>query len=158
NLSTVNGEVTADYDQLEAGTKISLNTVNGKVGLIIPSDSNATVKADSLNGDITNDFGLPVRKGKYVGRDLYGKLGSGEVAIKLDSVNGGLSIKRRNDGRQLSPVTNLLSPKGSDDEDWDSDKDDENPPSAAEIARMNREAERATANAQRQAARDMQKE
>jgi DUF4097 and DUF4098 domain-containing protein YvlB len=162
NLSTVNGEVTADYDQLEAGTKISLETVNGKVGIIIPSDSVATIQAESLNGEITNDFGLPVRKGKYIGRDLKGRLGSVEASpkiatIKLDSVNGGLSLKRRNDGRPVSPAVNLLS-KGSDDEDWDSDKDDENPPSAAEVARMNREAERATANAQRQAARDVQRE
>src|SRR6266404_1056649 len=71
-LSTVNGEVVADFDRLETGTKINLSTVNGKVNLVIPSDSSATVKADSLNGNISNDFGLPVRKGRYVGRDLYG--------------------------------------------------------------------------------------
>ena len=50
-LSTVNGEVRADFDRLETGSKISLETVNGKVNLIIPSDANATVKANSLNGD-----------------------------------------------------------------------------------------------------------
>jgi hypothetical protein len=76
NLSTVNGEVVGDFDRLESGSRISLNTVNGKVTLTIPSDSNATVRADSLNGPITNDFGLPVRKGEYVGRDLYGRIGA----------------------------------------------------------------------------------
>ncbi len=124
NLSTVNGEVTADFDRLESGTKISLETVNGKVNLVIPSDSNATVRADSLNGNITNDFGLPVRKGKYVGRDLYGRLGSGDVQIKLETVNGGLSINRKNDGKALSPATNLLPQKGKDEEDWNMDDDD----------------------------------
>ncbi|HEY2847907.1 MAG TPA: DUF4097 family beta strand repeat-containing protein, partial [Pyrinomonadaceae bacterium] len=122
-LSTVNGEVHADFDRLENGSRISLDTVNGHVNLVIPSDSNATVKADSLNGNITNDFGLPVRKGKYVGRDLYGRLGNGEVQIKLSSVNGQLAIGRKNDGRQLSPSTNLLPAKGKDDDDWDSDAD-----------------------------------
>lgn len=118
-LSTVNGEVTADFDRLESGSKITLETVNGRANLVIPSDANATVRADTLNGNITNDFGLPVRKGKYVGRDLYGRLGNGEVQIRLNSVNGGLSIGRKNDGRTLSPATDLLPQKAKDDEDWD---------------------------------------
>jgi hypothetical protein len=123
-LSTVNGEVHADFDRLETGSKISLDTVNGRVNLVIPSDSNATLKADSLNGSITNDFGLPIRKGKYVGRDMYGRLAGGDVQIKLSSVNGGLSIGRKNDGKVLSPATNLLPEKGKgDDDDWDGDVD-----------------------------------
>ncbi len=119
NLSTVNGEVIADFDRLETGSKIILSTVNGHVNLVIPSDSSATINADSLNGNISNDFGLPVRKGKYVGRDLYGRIGSGDVRIKLDSVNGALAIGRKNDGKPLSPATNLLPQKEKDDEDWD---------------------------------------
>ncbi len=117
-LSTVNGEVKADFDRLEAGSKISLDTVNGRVNLVLPSDANATVRADSLNGNITNDFGLPVRKGKYVGRDLYGKLGNGEVQIRLNSVNGGLTISRKDDGKGLSPATNLLPQKENHDDAW----------------------------------------
>lgn len=122
NLETVNGTVEADFERLEAGSKISLNTVNGRVNLTIPSDSNATIKADTVNGVIKNDFGLPVRKGEYVGKDLYGRIGSGEVQIKLSSVNGGLSIARKNDGKNPSQPTNLLNEKNkSDDEDWDDD-------------------------------------
>ena len=132
-LSTVNGEVVAGFDRLENGTKISLETVNGKANLIIPSDANATVKADSLNGDITNDFGLPVRKGKYVGRDLYGRLGSGEVQIRLNSVNGGLSIGHKNDGKSVSPAVNLLPQKDKDDEDWDKDDEDNSGFKAAKV-------------------------
>ncbi|MDQ3042703.1 MAG: DUF4097 family beta strand repeat-containing protein, partial [Acidobacteriota bacterium] len=91
NLSTVNGTVVANFDQLQTGSRISLETVNGSVDLMIPSDTNATIKADTVNGSISNDFGLPVRKGEYVGRDLYGKVGSGDVQIRLNSVNGALS-------------------------------------------------------------------
>ena len=121
NLSTVNGEVAADFDRLESGSRISLETVNGRINLVIPSDANATLKAESLNGNISNDFGLPVRKGKYVGRDLYGRIGSGEVQIKLESVNGPLSVTRKNDGKSTNPATNLLQQKSKDeeDEDWD---------------------------------------
>jgi DUF4097 and DUF4098 domain-containing protein YvlB len=166
NLSTVNGEVAADFERLEPSSRINLSTVNGRVNLTIPSDSNATLKADSLNGNIANDFGLPVHKGQYVGRDLYGKLGSGDVQIKLDSVNGGLTIKRRNDGKPLSPATNMLNQK-SEDEDWDNDSDndsDENVMSEkekikmkADIRRANAEARRANVEAMRQAQKEMAK-
>ncbi len=132
NLSTVNGTVEAVFDQLQTGSKISLNTVNGTVNLTIPSDANATLRADSVNGNISNDFGLPVRKGQYVGRDLYGKVGNGDVQIRLNSVNGGLSIKRKQDGKNLNPATNLLPQKSEDDEDWDDDKN-------VSVSKMNKE-------------------
>jgi len=136
-LSTVNGEVRADFDRLEAGSKISLETVNGKVNLLLPSDANATLKADSVNGNITNDFGLPVRKGKYVGRDMYGRLGNGDVQIRLESVNGGLTVSRKNDGKNLSPATDLLPQKNQDDDGWDNDKDLEG--AVIDSAKMNKE-------------------
>lgn len=120
NLSTVNGEVVADFDRLETGSRIALSTVNGRVNLTLPSDVNATIKADSLNGDIRNDFGLPVRKGQYVGRDLFGRIGSGDVQVRLESVNGPLIVQRKNDGKSPNPATDLLKQKGNDDDrDWD---------------------------------------
>lgn len=141
-LSTVNGTTYADFERLQSGDKIDLSTVNGEVNLTLPSDINATVKADTVNGSIKNDFGLPVRKGKYVGKDLYGKIGSGETNIKLNSVNGGLSINRKNDGRNQNPAVNLLPQKGQD-EDWD-DEDD----SMINSARMNRDIARSMKQAQ----------
>jgi DUF4097 and DUF4098 domain-containing protein YvlB len=145
DLSTVNGTVDADFDQLQADSKISLSTVNGAVNLLIPSDANATVKADTLNGQISNDFGLPVRKGEYVGRDLRGKIGSGNVRIQLSSVNGGLSIRRKNDGKSINKVTDLLTTRSEDnwdDEDFDNDSDAKapkppKPPSPPKPSRKN---------------------
>ena len=150
-LSTVNGEVAADFDQLAANSRINLSTVNGRVNLVIPSDSNATLKADSLNGNISNDFGLPVRKGKYIGRDLHGRIGGGQVPIKLNSVNGPLSIGRRNDGKSLSPATNLLQQK-KDGEDFD---DDSEGMSAVDQRKLNRDIDRAVRASQRQTAEAM---
>ncbi len=115
-LSTVNGTVYADFDDLSDSSVISLNTVNGTVKLSIPSSANATVKANTLNGSIINEFGLPIRKGKYVGRDMYGKIGSGDVKIRLSSVNGSLSINNK-DGGITNPSVNLLKQKTSDDFD-----------------------------------------
>jgi hypothetical protein len=158
DLSTVNGQVNADFDRIEPGSRINLGTVNGHVNLVVPSDVSATVKADSLNGNITNDFGLPVRKGQYVGRDMYGRIGSGEGQIKLSSVNGGLSITRKNDGRTVSPATNLLNKKA--DEDWDGEDERSSRERAAhvdrEVAKAVRESRRQTAEAMKEAQKAME--
>jgi len=146
-LSTVNGEVNADFDSLDAASKISLDTVNGRVNLTIPSDANVTLRADSLNGKITNAFGLPVRKGKYVGRDMFGRLGSGAVDIRLNSVNGELTVSRKNDGKTPAPATDLLPQKGRDDDDWD-DTD-----STLRSARMEKDIARAMRDSSKAAAR-----
>ncbi|CAN5397609.1 hypothetical protein BH20ACI1_BH20ACI1_05600 [soil metagenome] len=146
NLSTVNGTVEADFDQLQTGSRISLDTVNGTANLIIPSDANATIKADTVNGNINNEFGLPVRKGKYVGKDLYGRIGSGDVQIKLNSVNGGLSVRRKNDGKNLNPATNLLPQKSSEDFDNDGDV-------SVNTTRMNKDVAKAVKEAQKEIAK-----
>jgi len=124
SLETVNGIVDADFSNLQTGSQISLSTVNGRANLLLPSDADATIRAESVNGNIINDFGLPVRKGQYVGRDLYGKVGNGDVKIKLESVNGELAVRRKQDGKVLRPATNLLQQKplmNSDDSDNDSE-------------------------------------
>ncbi len=156
NLSTVNGEVAADFGSLDATSKITLSTVNGRVNLTIPSDASATVKADSLNGNIENDFGLPVRKGKYVGRDLYGKLGNGDARIKLDSVNGSLKLTRINDGKTPAPVTDLLPKKAN--EDWDNDEEGKfKDKTQKDVARAVRDSQRKTVAAAADARRSIER-
>lgn len=133
-LSTVNGEVSAEFDQLDPASSISMETVNGRVALTLPSDINATLTADSVNGTITNEFGLSVRKGKFVGRDMRGRLGSGDARVKLSSVNGPLSINRKKDGKQQFPAVDLLPQGGSGNEEWNS----------TEMARVNADLAKAT--------------
>lgn len=128
-LATVNGSVLADFDTLEDKSIVALETVNGSVKLVVPSDLHAEIRAETLNGSIKNAFGLPVKKGEYVGRELYGRVGGSGVdlnnysKIKLSSVNGGLTIERKNDGKQANPATNLLLDESSENFDTDFDFD-----------------------------------
>lgn len=115
NLSTVNGQVKAGFSTLDNVREIKLNTVNGQVELQLPSDADATIKASTVNGGISNDFTLPVKKGTYVGYSLYGRLGGGAIPVKLSGVNGQINIRRNSDGRQPRAVQNLL-PAGNDDD------------------------------------------
>jgi len=115
-LNTVNGTVEATFTQLDPAKLLSLGSVNGSVVVVIPSDSNVVVRAETIHGAIRNDFGLNVKDGDYVGHSLYGQLGSGGSRIKLGNVNGSINIKRAEDGRPLSPAQSLLSQKEKDKE------------------------------------------
>jgi DUF4097 and DUF4098 domain-containing protein YvlB len=108
-LSTINGSLEAAFNQLDAAKPIALASVNGNLTITIPSDSSANLRASNVHGGIKNDFGIPVRKGEYVGYDLAGQLGAGATRIKLANVNGLIMIRRAEDGRALSQATNLLT-------------------------------------------------
>ncbi|MDX6696596.1 MAG: hypothetical protein QOF02_4199 [Blastocatellia bacterium] len=164
-LSTVNGRLEATFDRLSPDKAISLGSVNGPLAVTIPSDSNAQVRANTVHGSITNDFGLRVRHGEYVGSDLAGTLGSGGPRIKLANVNGPITIRHASDGRTLSPATNQLPESGRDNDD-DAEENDDGSDAAARDARQEgrrvareaaREASRAQIEAQR-VARDTQRE
>ena len=108
-LSVVNGKLEATLDALSDAGRVTLSAVNGPLVVTLPSDADATLQADTVHGGISNDFNLPVRVGEYVGRQLQGRLGGGGARVRLNNVNGPIQIRRANDGRQPSAVTNLLS-------------------------------------------------
>jgi DUF4097 and DUF4098 domain-containing protein YvlB len=121
-LSTVNGRLDATFNRLDASKAISLGSVSGQLIVTLPSDANAQLRANTVSGAITNDFGLPVRRGDYVGRDLSGTLGNGGPRIRLSNVSGPITIRHAADGRPVSPATNQLpETRGGDDDDADDD-------------------------------------
>lgn len=93
-LSTVNGRIEANMGTFDGAKSINLNSVNGSIVLIIPGGTSADVKASTVHGAITNDFGLTVEDGQYVGHSLSGQIGSGGIRVRLNNVNGSISIKR----------------------------------------------------------------
>lgn len=152
-LSTVNGNLDATFNRLEAAKSISLTSVNGNVTITIPSDASANLRANNVHGGIRNDFGLPVRKGEFVGYDLAGQLGQGETRIKLANVNGVINIRRAQDGRSLSQATNFLNMTEGDNSRADKEAFKQSKMEEREIARAQAEVARATRNIQRDIAR-----
>ena len=90
-LSAVNGAIDAYYRSLDNVRQIELKSVNGSVRLGLPSSPNADVSVSTVNGGITTDFPLQVQ-GKFVGRHIDGKLGSGGTRIAISNVNGSVHI------------------------------------------------------------------
>jgi len=93
-LSTVNGAIDANVARLNESKGVTLNSVNGPIVLFVPSGASAQIKASTVHGPITNDFGLAVDDGPYVGHNLSGQIGSGGPRIRLNNVNGSIAIKR----------------------------------------------------------------
>jgi DUF4097 and DUF4098 domain-containing protein YvlB len=94
-ISTVNGSIEPDMESLTDVERIDLESVNGKITLALPASVGAFVRAETVNGKISNDFGIPVHKGKYVGSDMKGEIGDGGIQISLDTVNGAISVTSR---------------------------------------------------------------
>jgi DUF4097 and DUF4098 domain-containing protein YvlB len=151
-LSTINGPLNASFNQLDESKAISLGSVNGNVTLVIPSNSNAAVKAGTVHGGISSDFALKVKHGEYVGHSMDGQIGTGGPRIKLGNVNGGIRVSRAQDGLPLSPAVSI---QGDAVEDSDKDVDTDITVNVGEKIRVQIETERVARQAQRDAQRQV---
>lgn len=100
-LSTVNGRLEASLDRLASPVEVS--SVNAAVLLTLPSDAKADLKASTVSGSISNEFGIPVNNHRWVGHELNGELGGGGPDVRVSNVNGRIEIRHANDNRPLSP-------------------------------------------------------
>jgi len=104
-LSTVNGKLEANLDRLESSVDVS--SVDAAVLLTLPSDAKANLEATTVNGSLSDDFGLPVTKHRFLGRDLHGELGGGGPHVRVSNVNGRIEIRHADDNRPMSPSKDL---------------------------------------------------
>ena len=94
-VETVNGNLDLSFDKMSKGQTVDLESVNGAILLRIPAAANAQVEAETLNGELSNEFGLAVEKGEWIGRSIEGLFGSGGARITLETVNGSIDVKKR---------------------------------------------------------------
>ncbi len=100
SISSVNGKVEAVLERLDTVKSVTISTVNGKASVTIPQSSDAEVSASTVNGSITADQPLTVKKHWPVGRELSGTLGTGGTRIKLSTVNGAIAVRLAGNGRR----------------------------------------------------------
>jgi DUF4097 and DUF4098 domain-containing protein YvlB len=91
-LGTVNGSLDVTLNAMQATGRYELSSVNGGLTLRLPAGAGARVEAETVHGSISNDFGMEVDKGRYVGKSLRGKIGDGGADIELSNVNGSIKI------------------------------------------------------------------
>jgi hypothetical protein len=91
--TTVNGTIRGELGRADWNDTLEFSTVNGSIDLTLPQDLSTDVKAQTVNGDISTDFPLTVT-GRISRRRLEGTIGGGGRTLSLETVNGGISLKR----------------------------------------------------------------
>lgn len=94
-FGTVNGNVEVSLDALSSSARIKGDSVNGDIEVTLPENDGFELKSDTVNGSLSNDFGIEVDEGEYVGADMEGKYKSGGASLKFDTVNGDIEIRKK---------------------------------------------------------------
>jgi DUF4097 and DUF4098 domain-containing protein YvlB len=93
-VSAVNGGITATLDgDRWQGKGIAARTTNGGIKFLVPEKYSADLKAGAVNGGIHIDF--PVTIQGWITKNIDTKLGEGGAPISLNTVNGGVSIEKK---------------------------------------------------------------
>ena len=94
SISSVNGSIDVVYASASSQlSKIELATVNGRIELTVPKSMGLDVDVETMHGGIRNDLGLEVEKSGFIGKELRGVVGNGEVNVEIETVNGGVKIR-----------------------------------------------------------------
>lgn len=95
-ISSVNGSIKVYYQSVDAALKdIDIETVNGSIKLYLPSDINANLDLETLHGSIKTEFGIRAKENTFTGHNLRGDIGSGDIDINMESVNGSIKVMKQ---------------------------------------------------------------
>jgi hypothetical protein len=91
---TVNGGVRVELEgDSWNGAGLDVQTTNGGVSLVVPEGYSADLTASTVNGGLDVDF--PVTVQGRIGRRVDASLGRGGPPIRIQTTNGGVSLRRR---------------------------------------------------------------
>ena len=94
NAETTNGGITVDLEGRRwEGAGLSAVTTNGGVRLTVPDGFNADLEAATTNGGM--EFEFPVTIQGRLNKRITTKLGEGGPPIRVETTNGGVTVRRR---------------------------------------------------------------
>jgi hypothetical protein len=92
---TVNGRIEAGIGSDSWTGTLSFETVNGGISVHLPATVQAEVQAETVNGGLSSDFPLTMQPGRSWGpRRMQGTIGRGGGRLSLETVNGGIELRR----------------------------------------------------------------
>ena len=92
-LNTVDGDVMLDVTgAVPDGARIS--TVDGSITITLPASAALDLRASTIDGDLESEFPLTVR-GRWGPRTLEGAINGGGPSLRLSTVDGSITIRRR---------------------------------------------------------------
>jgi len=91
--TTVNGGVAVEMAGKGWPEDLEFRSVNGSIVLDLVGSPNASLRAETMHGDIDSEFPLEVT-GKIRKNRISGTLGSGGVELALQTLNGSIELRR----------------------------------------------------------------
>jgi DUF4097 and DUF4098 domain-containing protein YvlB len=92
SVESVNGAVELHIHSLQPSDDVSVEAVNGSIDIYLAPGIGARIDADTVNGRLSNNAGIEVEKGKYVGASMRGMVAGGGATISLESVNASINV------------------------------------------------------------------
>jgi Putative adhesin len=93
-VNTVNGSVHASMGDAAWNGTLKIASVNGAIELRMPDDLNCNVSFKSVNGNMSSDFPLTISNNWPVGHSAKGQIGSGGRELVIETVNGGVQLRK----------------------------------------------------------------
>lgn len=94
NAELINGNITSEIYSTKG---IKMNSVNGKIKMRLSEELNAKIIANITNGRVITD-NISFVNSHEEDDSFTGKLGTGEYDIRLESINGRITLENLNDG------------------------------------------------------------
>lgn len=92
-METVNGAISARFTRAEWSGAVRLKTVNGAVTLSLPAGADLTLEGRTMNGGVNSDFPVTMQ-GRWGPRSFRGTIGRGGRELQVETLNGGVTIRR----------------------------------------------------------------
>lgn len=92
--STVNGSIHAKIGKTDWSGDLDYSTVNGGITIELPQTASLSLDASTVNGSISTDFPLTIQ-GRFGPRKMHGTIGQGGRGLRVETVNGSVTLKRR---------------------------------------------------------------
>jgi hypothetical protein len=112
---TVNGSIRATVGSTTED--LSFQTVNGSIHVGVPENASVDVRAETMSGSISSDFPLNIPKPKPgEEKTASGRIGSGGHNLKMETVNGSISLQKGSLGSETSiPARRFRGPRAGRD-------------------------------------------
>jgi len=77
------------------GTQLDVSTTNGGIRMDVPANYSARLETSTVNGGLNVDFPVTVSGRLRLNKELAVNLGSGGPTVRVKTVNGGVSIRKK---------------------------------------------------------------
>jgi DUF4097 and DUF4098 domain-containing protein YvlB len=96
NASSMSGNVNAGLEQVVGKSNMNFSSISGNISVSAPANLGALVDMSSASGILRTDFPIEIQERRYgPGRSARGRLGSGQVMLRITSVSGNVSLLQK---------------------------------------------------------------